>query len=423
MEVGKRIASGTYGSLYQLILDGKTSVLKYFVRNEDNTFLKELDILMRIKNPHLLEGKQIFLQQKYPELFQDKNSKIAVEEELMTGNLFDLTYELKDMEPAKVEKICRKMILQLTEALGCLKQANYYHYDITPKNILFQKKDDEIDFFLADFGLCFEPSEDYHFEIGTHIYLHPFLLSDGANKKAYSVDDGKMFWMVGLSILSMLDPSYEYFSTSDDFQDVYDDLIKKNKLSEEFQKYLSRALEGYSKSFQEEIFSLMGIENNKLVSPQIPNIFYTNRNCTCIPEYREIPEDLHNLESVIFQLFFSRAKNFENVNVVFLALEYFLSNLDIIPTERYSEYIDRFLETANFFLDESDYWEDYEILELIIDRLGWNPISRLYSERDLTLSMPEIFPERNEKHVCTQIKYLYYDPGEFLTLRKELYAK
>ncbi|KAB5551154.1 calcium/calmodulin-dependent protein kinase [Coniochaeta sp. 2T2.1] len=140
---GRTLGAGTYGIVREA--DGPTGlvaikiILKKNVKGNERMVLDELDMLQRLKHPHIV---------KFVDWFE---SRYYIVTELATGGeLFDRICD----QGRFTEKDASQTIKQVLEAVDYLHRNNVVHRDLKPENLLYRTRASESDLVLADFGIA-----------------------------------------------------------------------------------------------------------------------------------------------------------------------------------------------------------------------------------------------------------------------------
>nr|XP_036585587.1 calcium calmodulin-dependent protein kinase [Colletotrichum truncatum]KAF6795638.1 calcium calmodulin-dependent protein kinase [Colletotrichum truncatum] len=145
---GRTLGAGTYGIVREA--DGPTGkcavkiILKKNVKGNERMVYDELDMLQRLKHPHIV---------KFVDWFESRDKYYIVTELATGGELFDRICE----QGKFTEKDASQTIKQVLEAVNYLHQNNVVHraeIDLKPENLLYLTRDPESDLVLADFGIA-----------------------------------------------------------------------------------------------------------------------------------------------------------------------------------------------------------------------------------------------------------------------------
>jgi len=142
---GKTLGAGTYGIVREADgPDGKVAIkiiLKKNVKGNERMVWDELDMLQRLKHPHIV---------RFVDSFESKDKYYIVTELATGGELFDRICE----QGKFTEKDASQTIKQVLGAVDFLHHNNIVHRDLKPENLLYLTKDPHSDLVLADFGIA-----------------------------------------------------------------------------------------------------------------------------------------------------------------------------------------------------------------------------------------------------------------------------
>ncbi|KAF1817594.1 calmodulin dependent protein kinase [Eremomyces bilateralis CBS 781.70] len=142
---GKTLGAGTYGIVREAESpDGKVAVkiiLKKNVRGNEQMVYDEMEMLQRMKHPHIV---------KFFEWFESKDKYYIVTELATGGELFDRICDRGKF----TEKDAAETILQVLEAVNYLHINNVVHRDLKPENLLYLSPSPNSSLVLADFGIA-----------------------------------------------------------------------------------------------------------------------------------------------------------------------------------------------------------------------------------------------------------------------------
>ncbi|KAI1499174.1 calcium/calmodulin-dependent protein kinase [Biscogniauxia marginata] len=142
---GRTLGAGTYGIVREADSpDGKVAIkiiLKKNVKGNEKMVWDELDMLQRLKHPHIV---------RFVDWFESRDKYYIVTELATGGELFDRICE----QGKFTEKDASQTIKQVLGAVDYLHSKNVVHRDLKPENLLYLTKDPSSDLVLADFGIA-----------------------------------------------------------------------------------------------------------------------------------------------------------------------------------------------------------------------------------------------------------------------------
>ncbi|KAI0168777.1 calcium/calmodulin-dependent protein kinase [Pestalotiopsis sp. NC0098] len=142
---GKTLGAGTYGIVREA--DGPTGkvaikiILKKNVKGNERMVYDELDMLQRLKHPHIV---------RFVDWFESRDKYYIVTELATGGELFDRICE----QGKFTEKDASQTIKQVLTAVDYLHRNNVVHRDLKPENLLYLSKEPDSGLVLADFGIA-----------------------------------------------------------------------------------------------------------------------------------------------------------------------------------------------------------------------------------------------------------------------------
>ncbi|KAI1476662.1 hypothetical protein K445DRAFT_13004 [Daldinia sp. EC12] len=142
---GRTLGAGTYGIVREADSpNGKVAIkiiLKKNVKGNEQMVWDELDMLQRLKHPHIV---------RFVDWFESRDKWYIVTELATGGELFDRICE----QGKFTEKDASQTIRQVLDAVDYLHDRNVVHRDLKPENLLYLSKDPDSDLVLADFGIA-----------------------------------------------------------------------------------------------------------------------------------------------------------------------------------------------------------------------------------------------------------------------------
>ncbi|KAK3496959.1 putative MEK1 protein [Neurospora hispaniola] len=142
---GRTLGAGTYGIVREA--SGPTGrvaikiILKKNVKGNEQMVLDELEMLQRLKHPHIV---------KFVDWFESRDKYYIVTQLATGGELFDRICE----QGKFTEKDASQTIKQVLGAVNYLHENNVVHRDLKPENLLYLTRDADSDLVLADFGIA-----------------------------------------------------------------------------------------------------------------------------------------------------------------------------------------------------------------------------------------------------------------------------
>ncbi|KAF2281206.1 calmodulin dependent protein kinase [Westerdykella ornata] len=142
---GRTLGAGTYGIVREADCpEGKVAVkiiLKKNVRGNEQMVYDELEMLQRMKHPHIV---------KFHDWFESRDKYYIVTQLATGGELFDRICEKGKF----TEKDAAETIRQVLDAVNYLHHNNVVHRDLKPENLLYLTPDPNSSLVLADFGIA-----------------------------------------------------------------------------------------------------------------------------------------------------------------------------------------------------------------------------------------------------------------------------
>ncbi|OCK77512.1 calcium/calmodulin-dependent protein kinase-like protein [Lepidopterella palustris CBS 459.81] len=142
---GKTLGAGTYGIVREADCpEGKVAVkiiLKKNVKGNEQMVYDELEMLQRMKHPHIV---------KFHDWFESRDKYYIVTQLATGGELFDRICEKGKF----TEKDAAETIRQVLDAVNYLHYNNVVHRDLKPENLLYLTPDENSSLVLADFGIA-----------------------------------------------------------------------------------------------------------------------------------------------------------------------------------------------------------------------------------------------------------------------------
>lgn len=218
----KVLGKGAFGRVYEVEKDSKICAMKK-IENEDYSregfefsALREVDVLYRMKHPHILNCHEVKVNKDRIYVFMERAK-------------YDVYEWVHETEPDDVEQF-KRFAYEILSGLIYLHSNRIIHGDIKPENVLITQKDH---IKLADFGLMVHhypgkkmPAK-YYFTIW---YRSPDMLC-GNNR----FDEAADMWAYGCILYIML--TGDYLFSDDRERDMVSTIIKKvGKPPKEFLK-------------------------------------------------------------------------------------------------------------------------------------------------------------------------------------------
>ncbi|OAA43170.1 Calcium/calmodulin-dependent protein kinase [Metarhizium rileyi] len=142
---GRTLGAGTYGVVREA--DGPTGkvaikiILKKNVKGNEKMVYDELDMLQRLKHPHIV---------KFVDWFESRDKFYIVTQLATGGELFDRICD----QGKFTELDASQTIKQIMTAVNYLHNNDVVHRDLKPENLLYVTREPDSDLVLADFGIA-----------------------------------------------------------------------------------------------------------------------------------------------------------------------------------------------------------------------------------------------------------------------------
>ncbi|KAK9436269.1 Calcium/calmodulin-dependent/calcium-dependent protein kinase [Metarhizium brunneum] len=142
---GRTLGAGTYGVVREA--DGPSGkvaikiILKKNVKGNEKMVYDELDMLQRLKHPHIV---------KFVDWFESRDKFYIVTQLATGGELFDRICD----QGKFTELDASQTIKQIMTAVDYLHDNDVVHRDLKPENLLYVTRESDSDLVLADFGIA-----------------------------------------------------------------------------------------------------------------------------------------------------------------------------------------------------------------------------------------------------------------------------
>ncbi|KAF4505301.1 hypothetical protein G6O67_007265 [Ophiocordyceps sinensis] len=189
---GRTLGAGTYGVVREA--DGPTGkvaikiILKKNVKGNEQMVYDELEMLQRLKHPHIV---------KFVDWFESRDKFYIVTQLATGGELFDRICD----QGKFTEKDASQTIKQVLNAVDYLHNNNVVHRDLKPENLLYLTRDPDSDLVLADFGIAktLDNSEDtLRTMVGSFGYAAPEVMGQQGHGKPVDM------WSLGVITYTLL---------------------------------------------------------------------------------------------------------------------------------------------------------------------------------------------------------------------------
>ena len=143
--MGRTLGAGTYGIVKEADSPGgKVAVkiiLKKNVKGNDQMVYDELEMLQRLRHPHIV---------RFVDWFESRDKYYIITQLATGGELFDRICEKGKF----TEKDASQTMRQVLEAVDYLHQNDVVHRDLKPENLLYVTRAPDSELVLADFGIA-----------------------------------------------------------------------------------------------------------------------------------------------------------------------------------------------------------------------------------------------------------------------------
>ena len=143
--MGRTLGAGTYGIVKEADSPGgKVAVkiiLKKNVKGNDQMVYDELEMLQRLRHPHIV---------RFVDWFESRDKYYIITQLATGGELFDRICE----KGRFTEKDASQTMRQVLEAVDYLHQNDVVHRDLKPENLLYVTRAANSELVLADFGIA-----------------------------------------------------------------------------------------------------------------------------------------------------------------------------------------------------------------------------------------------------------------------------
>jgi calcium/calmodulin-dependent protein kinase I len=143
--MGRTLGAGTYGIVKEAESPGgKVAVkiiLKKNVKGNDQMVYDELEMLQRMRHPHIV---------RFVDWFESRDKYYIITQLATGGELFDRICEKGKF----TEKDASQTMRQVLEAVDYLHQNDVVHRDLKPENLLYVTRAPDSELVLADFGIA-----------------------------------------------------------------------------------------------------------------------------------------------------------------------------------------------------------------------------------------------------------------------------
>lgn len=383
------LGKGSYAKVYR---DGNMAVKKYRSIEEFVSSLVEFDIMLNIRNPHIVRAIEYKLKDGgsiHMDLMMFDGKKLLEQD-------FDLDTRVK---------LGYEMLISLCDSVKCLEEFGYSNYDIKLDNVLVDKN---MSFYMSDYGLAV-PIPEPGFTLITDLDLATHTIK--APESFFGVYNQKSaIWSIALTVSNfILNQDYPYGDFNSYMEDIklsnyknFDVLYTDNgiEVNNNFEKYLKKSNHIISlvDKLQEYIgetilFKILKkmLNLNYLQRPSIEDILYTRFKCEFENEddleFNEIYSNPLNNKILIGNLIKYQKKYSTKLNYPAFCLAFTLAIRD--PESRPEEpriYIElaKIIYSLRSSLNNKLIQEVLDLCERLNFRISVNPIfNSSFSKKDI----------------------------------------
>ena len=179
------------------------SIRRKKVEENMDTLEQELDILLKVDHPNIVNFYEVYLDHKYVHL---------VMEYMPGGELYDKLLQIQIFD----EETAKKIIKQTLYALKHLHDLNICHRDLKPENIMFDEQGSKVK--LIDFGMSKILQDEANLmntKLGTPYYISPEVLRGEYNIRCD-------MWSIGVICFVILcgEPPFHGKNTAELFKKI-----------------------------------------------------------------------------------------------------------------------------------------------------------------------------------------------------------
>lgn len=190
---GRTLGAGTYGIVREAESTSGDKVavkiiLKKNVRGNESMVYDELEMLQKLKHPHIVS---------FVDWFESKDKFYIVTQLATGGELFDRICDYGKF----TEKDASQTIRQVLDAVNYLHHRNIVHRDLKPENLLYLTRAADSELVLADFGIAKmleNPTEVLTSMAGSFGYAAPEVMLKQGHGKAVDM------WSLGVITYTLL---------------------------------------------------------------------------------------------------------------------------------------------------------------------------------------------------------------------------